>query len=862
MSYSLADIISILENAAPVQPIHVLPNQHTPQLQGSATQLIEYLVTDSRNIIDPAKSIFFAIKGPRRSGISFVPELYQQGVRLFIVEESINAALFPDAVFVQVTNVVTALQQLAAYHRKQFSIPVIGITGSNGKTIIKEWLFQLLQADYNIVRSPRSYNSQIGVPLSVWQMQAQHTLAIFEVGISAKGEMQALANIVQPTMGVFTNLGEAHNQGFENQHQKLEEKSILFTNAPLIIGASDYIPTSFLQNEKLVTWGSKLSEVNGRTLPQLLVVKQEKRQAETQLQLQFSLPDFPAMQVGNLQKNDQQENFALTLPFTDEVSVQNAMTCVLVLLQLGYSFAVIQQRIKQLQPVEMRMQLKRAINQSYVLNDSYSNDKVSLSLALQFLKEQAGNQPIVAILSDIVESGEPMEQLYAHIAQQLSHAGVKELYAVGPQMCSYFQGAHLTEHTFPFKVHCFEQTSNLLEALNESHFQQQYILLKGARIFAFEQVAHWLEQQVHQTIMEINLTAMVHNLKEYQSLLQPQTKMMAMVKAFGYGSGAGEVARRLQQQQVDYLSVAYADEGVTLRKAGIHLPIMVMSADEYSFDAMVNHSLEPELFSFPILEAFHQYIAQQGLPQYPIHLKINTGMNRLGFDVKEIDQLCQWLQHQKLLRVKSVLSHLAASEDKNEDAFTQHQVNLFTQTSNQIETALGYPVIKHIANTAAIRRNPNWQFNMVRLGIGLYGADNINDRELSLQTVATLKTTVAQVRQLKAGDTVSYNRSGVLTRDSIIATVRIGYADGYSRRMGNGNGKMFVRGSIAPTVGKICMDMCMIDVTDIPGVKAGDPVEIFGKHISIQEVAEAAGTIAYEIMTGISLRVKRVYIEE
>lgn len=839
MPYCLGDIAAILQQ----------------NISTNAALPVEYLVTDSRNIIDPAKSIFFAIKGPRRSGISFVNEAYQQGVRIFIIEEPVDASLYTDAVFMQVPNVIAALQQIAAHHRKQFAIPVIGITGSNGKTIVKEWLYQLLQSDYHIVRSPRSYNSQIGVPLSVWQMNAQHTLAIFEVGISAKGEMQALANIVQPTIGVFTNLGEAHNQGFDHPTQKLEEKSKLFQHTPLIITASDYMPTSFLQNEKVVAWGSKLSSVEGRSLPQLQVVKQEKRQAETIVSLQFN--------------NNQIE---LVLPFTDEVSVQNALTCVLVLLQLGYAFPVIQQRVKQLQPVEMRMQLKRAINQSYVLNDSYSNDKVSLSLALQFLKEQAGNQPIVAILSDIVESGESQEQLYNHVVQQLQNAGVKELYAVGPQLYSYFKDAAYADPTttkslvekkhFPFKVYCFEQTSNLLEALNESHFQQQYILLKGARKFAFEQVAHWLEQQVHQTIMEINLTAMVHNLKEYQSLLKPQTKMMAMVKAFGYGSGAGEVARRLQQQQVDYLSVAYADEGVTLRKAGIHLPIMVMSADEYSFDAMVNYSLEPELFSFPILEAFHQYIAQQGLPQYPIHLKINTGMNRLGFDMGEIDKLCNWLQHQKLLRVKSVLSHLAASEDKKEDAFTQHQVDLFTEASNKIEKALGYPVVKHIANTAAIRRNPNWQFNMVRLGIGLYGADNVQDKELSLQTVATLKTTVAQVRHLKAGETVSYNRSGVLTRDSIIATVRIGYADGYSRRMGNGNGKMYVRGGIAPTVGKICMDMCMIDVTDIPGVKAGDPVEIFGKHISIQEVAKAADTIAYEIMTGISLRVKRVYIEE
>jgi alanine racemase len=859
MPYCLGDIAAILQQ----------------NISANADMQVEYLVTDSRNIIDPVKSIFFAIKGPRRSGISFVNEVYQQGVRIFIVEEPIDTAVYAEATFIQVSNVIAALQQIAAYHRKQFSIPVIGITGSNGKTIVKEWLYQLLQSDYHIVRSPRSYNSKIGVPLSVWQMNAQHTLAIFEVGISAKGEMQALANIVQPTIGVFTNLGEAHNQGFDHPTQKLEEKSKLFQHTPLIVTAADYMPASFLQNEKVVSWGSKPQKIGGGSVPQLLVVKQEKRQAETAVELRFSHsnPDTKAFS----QSASSAEQFELVLPFADEVSVQNALTCVLVLLQLGYAFPVIQQRVKQLQPVEMRMQLKRAINQSYVLNDSYSNDKVSLSLALQFLKEQAGNQPIVAILSDIVESGESQEQLYGHVVQQLSNAGVKELYAVGPQLCSYFQRAKFSvpsaqqtepnnaisiEHIFPFNVHCFEQTSNLLEALNESHFQQQYILLKGARKFAFEQVAHWLEQQVHQTIMEINLTAMVHNLKEYQSLLQPQTKMMAMVKAFGYGSGAGEVARRLQQQQVDYLSVAYADEGVTLRKAGIHLPIMVMSADEYSFDAMVNHSLEPELFSFPILEAFHDYIAQQGLPQYPIHLKLNTGMNRLGFDTAEIDQLCNWLQQQKLLRVKSVLSHLAASEDKKEDAFTQHQVDLFTEASNKIEKVLGYSVVKHIANTAAIRRNPNWQFNMVRLGIGLYGADNVQDKALSLQTVATLKTTVAQVRHLKAGETVSYNRSGVLTRDSIIATVRIGYADGYSRRMGNGNGKMYVRGCIAPTVGKICMDMCMIDVTDIPGVKAGDPVEIFGKHISIQEVAKAADTIAYEIMTGISLRVKRVYIEE
>lgn len=704
-------------------------------------------------------------------------------------------------------------------------------------------MYQLLQPDFNIVRSPRSYNSQIGVPLSVWQINSQHELGIFEVGISTKGEMQSLSQLVQPTMGVLTNIGDAHNEGFSCVKEKMDEKVQLFSYAKTVITASDYIPATFKTNATIVRWGSKPLPGTNNELPELQLLEQQKYSTETKLILRY-----------------QQQRFQLQVPFTDEVSIQNVMTCVLVLLQMNYRISVIQQRVMQLTAVEMRMQLRKAINQSYLLNDSYSNDKISLSLALQFLKEQANQQPIIAIVSDIVESGETEEQLYQDVANMLANSGVKTLYAVGPQISNYFTKKH--SDYYPFSVQLYASTEDLLQQLHETMFQQNYILLKGARKFAFEQIAHWLEQQVHQTIMEINLTAMVHNLKAYQSMLLPSTKMMAMVKAFGYGSGAGEVARRLQQQQVDYLTVAYADEGVTLRKSGIHLPIMVMSADEYSFDAMVNYSLEPELFSFEILTAFHQYISKQGIQQYPIHIKLNTGMNRLGFDMHEVDALCKWLSKQNLLRVKSVLSHLAASEDENEDAFTQMQVDQFSNAVKQIENALGYGFIKHIANTAAIRRNRSWQFDMVRLGIGLYGADNVHQANLPLQTVATLKTTIAQIRHLKKGDTVSYNRSGVITSDSIIATVRIGYADGYPRRMGNGVGEMYIKGLLAPTVGKICMDMCMIDVTHIPDVKAGDTVEIFGKNISIQTVAKAADTISYEIMTGISLRVKRVYIEE
>lgn len=812
-------------------------------LQGPVDSVIQYLAIDSRNIVVPAQSLFFAIKGPRRSGISFISEVYQQGVRAFVVDEAIDESKYPDAVFFKVANSVQALQQIAADHRKKFNIPIIGITGSNGKTIVKEWLYQLLQPDFNIVRSPRSYNSQIGVPLSVWQINSQHELGIFEIGISAKGEMQSLSQLVQPTMGVLTNIGDAHNEGFSSVIEKMDEKVQLFAYAKTVITASDYIPTTVKTNATIVRWGSKPLPGTNNELPELQLLEQQKLSTETKLVLRY-----------------QQQRFQLQVPFTDEVSIQNVMTCVLVLLQMNYRISVIQQRVMQLAAVEMRMQLRKAINQSYLLNDSYSNDKISLSLALQFLKEQANQQPIIAIVSDIVESGETEEQLYQDVANMLASSGVKTLYAVGPQISNYFSQKYSAH--YPFTAQVFASTEDLLQHLHETMFQQNYILLKGARKFAFEQIAHWLEQQVHQTIMEINLTAMVHNLKAYQSMLLPSTKMMAMVKAFGYGSGAGEVARRLQQQQVDYLTVAYADEGVTLRKSGIHLPIMVMSADEYSFDAMVNYSLEPELFSFEILTAFHQYISKQGIQQYPIHIKLNTGMNRLGFDMHEVDTMCKWLSTQNLLRVKSVLSHLAASEDANEDAFTQMQVDQFSNAVKQIEIALGYSFIKHIANTAAIRRNALWQFDMVRLGIGLYGADNVHQANLPLQTVATLKTTIAQIRHLKKGDTVSYNRSGVITSDSIIATVRIGYADGYPRRMGNGVGKMYIKGMLAPTVGKICMDMCMIDVTHIPDVKAGDTVEIFGKNISIQTVAKAADTISYEIMTGISLRVKRVYIEE
>ncbi|MFY9465661.1 MAG: bifunctional UDP-N-acetylmuramoyl-tripeptide:D-alanyl-D-alanine ligase/alanine racemase [Sediminibacterium sp.] len=824
MNYSLQDIAERLQ----------LPGKEYGQ------QPISYLVTDSRKLIFPEQTLFIAISGPRRSAAAYIPELYHRGVRAFLVAEPVDRSSYPEAQFLQVPDTVKALQQLAAQHRSRFAIPVIGITGSNGKTIVKEWLYQLLQPDYVIVRSPRSYNSQIGVPLSVWQMSERHTLGIFEAGISAPGEMERLAAIIQPTLGVLTNIGAAHDEGFIDHAQKLAEKIRLFEKAPALVAAKDYICDTIHYSGELITWGAAA----GNTLQ---VIQQQI--------------NGPVTVVTAVYKNQQ---LGLTIPFTDTMSVQNALTCCTVLLQMGYALPVIQQRIQQLEPVEMRMQLRKAINNCLVLNDSYSNDKVSLALALSFLKQQAGSHPATVVLSDIVQSGQAEPELYHDVVELLMKNGIRKLYAVGPAITEFLRHRldDTTKAPLPFATALFPSTEAFLEQNTHSQFQQEYILLKGARQFEFEQIAHWLEQQVHQTVLEINLSAMVQNLKIYQGMLAPTTKLMAMVKAYSYGSGAGEVARRLQQQQVDYLAVAYADEGVTLRKAGISMPIMVMSPDEHSFDTIVNYTLEPEIFSFELYHAFQRYLQKEGVLQYPVHLKLNTGMNRLGFEPEETVALAKLLKRQQQFVVKSLFSHLVASEDPAQDAFTQQQVDLFTAAAAELEQSLEYPFIKHIANTAAIRRDPQYQFDMVRLGIGLYGVDSNAEKQLKLQVVDTLKTTVAQVRNIEAGETVGYGRKGIVTRSSTIATVRIGYADGYNRKLGNGAGYMYVNGHRAPVIGNVCMDMAMIDVTDVPQVKPGDIVEVFGSNIPVQELAKATGTIAYEIMTSISQRVKRVYYEE
>ena len=796
---------------------------------------IDHLLIDSRKIIFPSTSLFFALHGPRRDGHQFIAELYDRGLRNFVVQNGFNTTAFKQANFLFVTNTLAALQVLASFHRNQFSIPIIGITGSNGKTVVKEWLYQLLLNDYSIVRSPRSFNSQVGVPLSVWQINEHNTLGVFEAGISTIHEMQSLEKIIQPTIGVLTTIGEAHNEGFTNDVEKLNEKLKLFSRCNQLIYHKDVLPNDIqLQPASLFSWSRK--EKNAT----IFIEKEIRKSSETEITLVY-----------------QKESKQIVIPFTDAASIDNAITCYCVLLTIGLTHNIIAKRLLQLVPVEMRLQLKKGINNCSVLNDSYSNDISSLNIALDYLKQQSGNASTTVILSDILQSGLSEEDLYDQVAARLLARGIHKLIGIGEKISYHHSLFSKIEETI-----FFTSTEQFLQQTTTHHFKDEFILLKGARVFAFERISKWLEQKVHQTILEINLSAIAHNLKEYQKHLLPSTKVMAMVKAYSYGSGSAEVARVLQFCKVDYLAVAYADEGVDLRKAGISLPIMVMNTDEAGFDSLVEYNLEPEIYSFYILNSFYKYLQQQGVTQFPVHIKLNTGMNRLGFDYTEITELSLQLKKTNTMVVKSIFSHLVASEESNHDHFTKLQSAIFEEACLTLERNMGYTFIKHVANSAGIFRHPNLQFDMVRLGIGLYGVDSADENLLSLETVATLKSTIAQIRKIKAGETVGYNRKGKVDRDSLIAVVRIGYADGFSRKLSNGVGSVLVNGQSAKVIGNVCMDMTMIDVTNISNVKEGDVVEIFGKNLSIQKVAEWSGTITYEVMTGVSQRVKRVYVEE
>lgn len=796
---------------------------------------IQHLLTDSRKIIYPESSVFFAIRGERSNGHRYLKEVYDAGVRSFVVESSQDLSLPSDVNIIQVTDSLQALQLLAAAHRTQFHFPVVGITGSNGKTIVKEWLFQLLRDDMQVVRSPKSYNSQIGVPLSVWQMQEHHQLGIFEAGISVKGEMPKLESIVRPTIGIFTHLGSAHDEGFHSRKEKLHEKLQLFRGSELLIYCAD---------QQDVTDGI------AQFLPRHTQLKTFSwSRLNKQADIHFETDVHRHTTALTVRKGAQM--LSVQIPFTDEASVYNACTCFAFLISINRVSTDVLKRFEELQPIEMRLQLKEGLNHCVLINDSYNADLSALQVALDFQHQQAAGYSKTIILSDILQSGLKEEDLYAQVARMLKQKNVDTIYAIGPQLLKH-------RNFFGSNARFYDSTSAFITAFKSFEFNRSVVLLKGARRFEFERISALLEKKVHETIFEINLNALVHNLNVYRSKLLPTTRVMSMVKAFSYGIGTYEIAKVLEFHRVDYLSVAYADEGVALRREGIRVPIMVMNPEASGFDAILQYNLEPEMYTFSVLK---KLIDAGNGDEVSIHLEVDTGMKRLGFNESDIDDLIALLKQNPNIRIKSVFTHLVASEEKKHDEFTRDQINRFKSMVHKFELAFDYPILKHCLNSGGIVRFPEAQFDMVRLGIGLYGVDPSAKIQKELQHIGTLETVISQLRKIKAHETIGYNRKGTVNQDSVIATAAIGYADGLNRKLGNRKGYMVVNGQRAPIVGNICMDMTMIDVTHIP-CKEGDKVIVLGQDPNLQEMAEKLGTIPYEVLATVSQRVKRVYFYE
>ena len=795
---------------------------------------IHWLGTDTRQITTAATTLFIALKTGKRDGHQYLEKAYALGVRNFIVSKAYPLPDLSGATFLPVADPLQAMQDLVATHRKKIKIPVAGITGSNGKTIVKEWLFQVLEPDYLCCRNPRSYNSQIGVPLSVWALKPSHQLGLFEAGISTTGEMDKLEKVIQPTLGIFTNLGAAHDEGFASRQEKLTEKWKLFTHTEAVICHTDdplVAAAAKSYDGTLIDWGKGPN-------CWLRILNQKTDATGT---------DFECVYAG--------QPFAFRLPFTDEASVENGLHCLTAGLYLGINVNILQERMQHLQALNMRLEWKKGILQSLLLNDSYSHDMVSLEIALNHLQQQSGHHKPVAILSDL--PGKPSPEDYQRVADLLGQKGIRHLMGVGKTMRAY----EVFFYEKNIETTWYADTDALLEQADRTILEKAVVLIKGARVFAFEKIVAALQQQQHETLLEINLSNLTHNLNIYRGSLPPGVKMMVMLKAFGYGSTDAELGRRLQYEGVEYLAVAYTDEGIALRQGGVRMPIMVMNPEPGDFASLLSYELEPELYAPGILKAFIFYLNTQGKTQYPIHLKLDTGMHRLGFGTEDLPELLELLKTQPLICVKTAFTHLVASENPTEDAFTEEQANLFRAACGQLEQALGYSFIKHAANTAAITRHPNLHFDMVRLGIGLFGISGAFQLS-KLLPVSRLLTTVAQVKTVAAGETVGYGRKAILTRDSKIATVRIGYADGYRRQLSNGVGYMYLRNQRVPVVGNVCMDMTMLDVTDLPEVLPGDRVEVFGPHIPVKELAALCNTIPYEILTGISQRVKRILVEE
>ena len=809
--------------------------------KSTSEETIIDVIIDSRKLITSESVLFVAIKTKRNDGHLFITNLYNKGVRNFLVSEVFDEHKSFDANFIVVDQPLAALQKLSKHHRLSFDIPVIGITGSNGKTIIKEWLYQSMHNKYKIVRSPKSYNSQIGVPLSVLQINNQHNLGIFEAGISEPEEMQNLQDIIQPTIGIFSNIGHAHDQSFVDERQKINEKLKLFLKSETLIFCSDHgsiaeriYSLDFFRDKNLIDWSTRNKEAR------VYFSKLTKKNNKTIVEGSF-----------------EGKSLNFSIPFIDDASIENALHLTTLLLHFNYSNDEIKHEINQLLPVAMRLELKEGINHCSIINDSYSSDLSSLSIALDFLGQQKQHKKKTVILSDIFQSGKNNFDLYEGVAEMLKSKNIDRIIGIGNSI-------KLQSDIFPMEKYFFESTNEFISYFPFTKFNHETILLKGARKFEFEKINKVLEQKVHETVMEINLNALLNNFHYFRNLTKPEVKIMVMVKAFSYGSGSFEIANLLQFHNIDYLAVAYADEGIELRKAGITLPIMVMNPEQDAFDLMMYHQLEPEIYSFNILEKLEKAIIANNTPANKpigIHLKIDTGMRRLGFESNDIEKLINRLKNNDRIIIRSVFSHLAASDEAIHDDFTKQQIETFEKCSSKIISEFKTPIIRHILNSAGISRFPNHHYDMVRLGIGIYGVASDIEVQPKLENVSSLKTTISQIKHITKGESIGYSRSHFAEHDMTIATLPIGYADGLDRRLSNGVGILKIHQHTVPIVGNICMDMCMIDITNIEA-KEGDSVIVFGDQHPIQQLAKKLNSIPYEILTSVSRRVKRIYFQE
>ena len=811
------------------------------QRLGHAEARISFVLTDSRSLCFPEETLFFALRSNRNDGHQYISELYRRGVRCFVVEEVPTQATnqFGDANFLVVSSTLQALQCLAQRHREAFNIPVVGITGSNGKTMVKEWLYQLLSPQMVITRSPRSYNSQIGVPLSVWLLNSHSQLGVFEAGISQKGEMQALHNIIRPTIAVLTNIGSAHEENFSSAEEKCREKLRLFKGAQVMVYNADDEMVTRLLNEtehkgERLAWSVKNHDAAMR------ITKIDKQPTHTTIHYIY--------------KGGEPNCFSL--PFIDDASVCNSIICATVGLHLGLDASTLNLRMSKLEPVAMRLEVKEGLNGCTLINDSYNSDINSLNIALDFMNRRPDHngQKRTLVLSDILQSGLPDKELYQEVSNLAEQRGVQKFIGIGPKICANKACIALPERYF------FNSVADFIRSDVFKTLHNEVVLLKGARSFGFDQLTDQMVKKVHETTLEVNLNAMVNNLNYYRSLMHPNTKLVCMIKADGYGAGAVEIAKTLQDHRADYLAVAVADEGATLRRNGITSNIMVMNPEMTAFKTIFDYDLEPEVYSFRLLEALIKAAEKEGITGFPVHIKLDTGMHRLGFDPdKDMPHLIERLHNQNALIPKSVFSHFAGADADEFDAFSQCQFERFDAGSKMLQAAFEHHILRHIDNSAGIEHFPQRQLDMCRLGLGLYGINPRNNAIIN--NVSTLRTTILQMREVKAGDTVGYSRRGTIEHNSVIAAIPIGYADGLNRKLGNRNGYCLVNNQPAQYVGNICMDVAMIDVTGID-CHEGDSVEIFGDNLPVTELSNVLQTIPYEVLTGISNRVNRVYFQD